>query len=44
MLRGPGRGGDSDLDSSLAEKFGHQIRGKTWEVLESEEAKIGKES
>ena len=47
---GGGGGGGLDLASSLEAKFGarfwqvHQIRGKIWEVLLLQDAKIGKES
>ena len=43
-----GGGGGLDLTSSLEAKFGarsgqgHQLRGKTWEVLLPEDAKVGK--
>ena len=46
ILEGRGRG--LDLTSSLEAKFGawsgqvHQIRGKTWEVLLPQDAKVGK--
>ena len=45
-----GGGGGSDLTSSLEAKFGarsrqvHQIRGKVWEVLLPQDAKVGKKS
>ena len=47
-----GRSGGEGLDltSSLEPKFGarpgqvHQIRGKTWEVLLSQDTKVGKKS
>ena len=45
-----GGGGGLDLTSSLEAKFGarsdqvHQIRGKTWEVLLPQDAKVGKKS
>ena len=45
-----GGGGGLDLASSLEAKFGaryiqiHQIRGKTWEVLLPQDAKVGKVS
>ena len=44
------RSGGLDLTSSLEAKFGvrsgqvHQIRGKTWEVLSPQDAKVGKKS
>ena len=44
------RSGGLDLTSSLEAKFGarsgqvHQIRGKTWEVLLPQDAKVGKKS
>ena len=44
------RSGGLDLTSSLEAKFGarsgqvHQIRGKTWEVLLPQDAKVGKQS
>ena len=46
--RGGGGGGGLDLTSSLEAKFGarsgqvHQIRGKTWEILLPQDAKVGK--
>ena len=49
-IRRSGGGGGLDLTSSLEAKFGarssqvHQIRGKTWEVLLPQDAKVGKES
>ena len=45
-----GGGGGLDLTSSLVAKFGarfsqvHQIKGKVWEVLLPQNAKVGKES
>ena len=45
-----GGGGGLDLTSSLEAKFGarsgqvHQIRRKTWEVMSSQDAKVGKKS
>ena len=45
-----GGGGGLDLTSSSEAKFGarfsqvHQIRGRTWEVLLPQDAKVGKES
>ena len=42
--------GRLDLTSSLEAKFGtrsgqvHQIRGKTWEILLPQDAKVGKKS
>ena len=45
-----GGGGGLDLTSSLEAKFGarfsqfHQIRGKIWEVVLRQDAKVGKES
>ena len=47
---GGGGGGGLDLTSSLEAKFGarsgqvHQIRGKIWEVLSPQNAKVGKKS
>ena len=49
-IRRSGGGGGLDLTSRLEAKCGarssevHQIRGKTWEVLLPQDAKIGKES
>ena len=49
ILGGRG-GGGLDLTSSLEAKFGarfsqvHQIKGKIWEVLLPQDAKVGKES
>ena len=49
ILGGRG-GGGLDLTSSLEAKFGtrsgqvHQIRGKTWEVLLLQDAKVGRKS
>ena len=45
-----GGGGGLDLTSSLEAKFGarsgqvHQIRGKIWEVLSPQDAKVGTKS
>ena len=45
-----GGGGGLDLTSSLEAKFGarsgqvHQIRGKTWEALLPQDAKVGKKN